>query len=131
MLAGLVLAGLRYWIGLPVWIAIGLFLLLVVKDIVLYPLLRTAYESGVKTGADQLVGLRGVAQDRVDPRGYVHVRGELWRAQAESKDQPIAAGSPITVLAARRMTLVVAADRGNPEEKSLPERTSQEADQKP
>ncbi|MCZ6623696.1 MAG: NfeD family protein, partial [Deltaproteobacteria bacterium] len=107
ILAAVILLGLRYWIGLPLWIAIGAFSLWVIKDLVFYPLLRKAYESGAKTGADQLVGLRGVAREQLDPRGYVHVRGELWRAETESSDRPISAGSPVRVVRANGMTLIV------------------------
>ena len=105
--AVVILLGLRYWIGLPLWIAIGAFSLWVIKDLVFYPLLRKAYESSPKTGVDQLVGLQGVAQEQIDPRGYVHVRGELWRAETESRDKPISAGSPVRVVRANGMTLIV------------------------
>ncbi len=80
----------------------------VIKDLVFYPLLRNAYESSPKTGADQLVGLQGVAQEQIDPRGYIHVRGELWRAETEPGNGPILAGSRVKVLAANGMTLIVA-----------------------
>lgn len=110
-LAALVLIGLRYWVGLPFWAAIGLFLLWVVKDFVFYPFVRSAYESGVRTGAEQLVGVRGVAQGQLNPHGYVRVRGELWWAEAESGDQPVPPGSPIKVRAARGLTLVVTTDK--------------------
>jgi membrane protein implicated in regulation of membrane protease activity len=103
-----VLLWLRYGAGLPVWAALWIFVLWVVKDLALYPLLRPAYESGVKAGSDQLVGLPGVAREDLNPRGYVHVRGELWRAELEPGDPSISAGSPIRVVAARGMTLVVA-----------------------
>ena len=93
MIAAIILLGLRYWIDLPLWIAVGAFLLFVIKDLLLYPLLRKSYESSPTIGADQLVGLWGVAQEQIDPRGYVHVRGELWRAETESSDKPISAGS--------------------------------------
>ena len=107
ILAVVILLGLRYWIGLPLWIAVGAFSLWVIKDLVFYPLLRKAYESSPKTGADQLVGLQGVAQEQIDPRGYIHVRGELWRAETESSDKPISAGSPVRVVRANGMTLIV------------------------
>ena len=107
VITAIILLGLRYWIDLPLWIAVGAFLLFVIKDFLLYPLLRKAYESGAKTGADQLVGLRGVAREQIDPRGYVHVRGELWRAETESSDRPISAGSPVRVVRANGMTLIV------------------------
>lgn len=108
ILAAVILLGLMYWIGLTLWIAIGAFSLWVIKDLVFYPLLRKAYESSAKTGADQLVGLQGVARERLDPRGYVHVRGELWRAETEPADGPILAGSRVKVMAANGMTLIVA-----------------------
>lgn len=111
VLAGVILTGLRYWAGIPGWTALGLFLLWVAKDLVMYPLLRTAYESGVKTGAEQLIGTRGVAQDELSPRGFVRVRGELWRAEIHPTDQPIPPGSPIKVLAADGMTLIVKGEK--------------------
>ena len=111
VLAGAILTGLRYWWGLPRWAAFGLFLLWVVKDLAMYPLLRIAYEAGVKTGSEELVGARGVAQEELAPDGYVRVRGELWHAEANPGNAPIPAGSPIRVLAAQGMTLIVKADK--------------------
>ena len=49
-----------------------------------------------------------MAQEQIDPRGYVHVRGELWRAETEPADGPILAGSRVKVVVANGMTLVVA-----------------------
>lgn len=78
----------------------------------MYPFLRTAYESGVKTGAEQLVGARGIAQDELSPRGYVRVRGELWQAELRPSDRPIQPGSPVRILAAEGMTLIVKGEEG-------------------
>ena len=103
----LFLAGLHIWIDLPVWAGIGLFSLWVLKDLVLYPLLKVAYELEVKTGADQLIGLRGVATENLDPRGYVHVRGERWRAETGSDKGLVLTGSRVKVLAVDGMTLIV------------------------
>ncbi|MBI2999564.1 MAG: NfeD family protein [Deltaproteobacteria bacterium] len=111
VLAAVILSGLRYWTAIPAWVALGLFVLWVAKDLVMYPLLRTAYESGVKTGAERLIGARGVAQDELSPRGYVRVRGELWQAEVEPSDDPLAPGSPVKVLAAEGMTLIVTAEK--------------------
>ncbi len=108
VIAAIILLGLRYWIDLPFWIAVGAFILFVIKDFILYPLLRVAYESREKIGSDRLVGLQGVARERLDPRGYVHVRGELWRAETEPADGPILAGSRVKIVAANGMTLIVA-----------------------
>ena len=121
MLAALLLIGLQYWIGVSLWVIIGLFFLWVVKDFIIYPFVRTAYQAGVKTGTDQLVGAQGVAhQKRLDPRGYVRVRGELWRAEAEPGDKPISPGSPIRVQAAHGLTLIVTIDKDNESNSLLP-----------
>ncbi len=76
----------------------------------MYPMLRTTYEPGVKTGSEQLVGAKGVAKEELAPHGYVRVRGELWRAEVGQSRSPISVGSPIRVLAAEGMTLIVEAD---------------------
>ncbi len=110
LLAAAVVTGLYYWKGIPSWVAFSLFSLWVVKDLVMYPMLRTAYEPGVKTGSEQLVGAKGVAKEELAPHGYVRVRGELWRAEVEPSRSPISGGSPIRVLAAEGMTLIVEAD---------------------
>ncbi len=110
IIAALILIAMRYWVGLPVWIALIGFVLWVIKDFLFYPLLRVAYQSGPKTGVDQLVGLRGVAKQKLDPRGQVYLRGELWRAETAPGVQPIASGSKVRVLRAEGMTLIVMAD---------------------
>jgi len=107
--AAAVLAIVWSWLGVPAWVAIGLFGLLVLKDIVFYPLLRIAYEVSA-LGAAQLVGQGGVARDRLDPTGYVHVRGELWLARIADGSEPIQSGAAVTVVAGERMTLTVVSD---------------------
>ena len=114
ILAIIIVAALRAWLGIPLWVAFGLVILWVVKDLAMYPLLRTAYESDVKTGVGQLVGARGVAHGELAPSGYVRVRGELWRAEVRGEGRPISRDSPIRVEGAEGMTLLVRADGGKP-----------------
>ena len=108
--AAVVVLGLTEWIGLPLWAASGLFTVWVLKDIALYPLVRTAYESDVKTGVEKLAGEKGVAQEWLDPRGMVRVRGELWQAEAEPRGQPIEPNSEIRITGAHGLTLLVSRD---------------------
>jgi membrane protein implicated in regulation of membrane protease activity len=110
LIMALLLIGLRHWIALPLWAAVVLFALWVAKDFVLYPFVRTAYESNAKTGSKQLVGAKGIARERLAPEGYVHVHGELWQAKAEPSNRPIAPGTPVRVRAACGMTLIVGTD---------------------
>lgn len=107
MTAAVVLFGLMKWVGLPIWAAVGLFVVWVTKDIALYPRVRTAYESDIKAGVERLVGEKGVAQEWLGPRGMVRVRGELWQAEAKSSDERIEPNCEIRVTGAHGLTLIV------------------------
>ena len=77
--------------------AVALLLLWIAKDLALYPLLKRAYEPSGHAYPARLVGSRGKAREALDPRGYVMVGGELWRAEAVHEDRPIRAGESIVV----------------------------------
>lgn len=85
-------------VGLLAWL---------VKDLILYPLVRHAYEDGPKTGSLALVGARGVAEEALNPSGYVRIRGELWRAVTISADRAVAPGADVEVIDAKGMSLLV------------------------
>jgi membrane protein implicated in regulation of membrane protease activity len=97
------------WFGLAPWMAAVLFGLYVAKDLLVYPLVRRAYERGPAAGAVQLVGCVGRTRQRLQPAGYVLVRGELWRAEARN-GSPIEPGTAVRVMAARGYTLEVEPD---------------------
>lgn len=107
LLAGALVTVLHAWLGLPMWAALAIVGVVVVKDVVCYPFLRKAYQLEA-VGAAQLVGLRGVARDTLDPAGYVYVNGELWRARTEPGAPAIPAGAEVRVVQGQRMTLTVA-----------------------
>jgi membrane protein implicated in regulation of membrane protease activity len=111
MLVALVLMGAQHWLEISLRVITGLFFLWVVKDLIFYPFVRTAYESRAKTGTEQLIGIQGIAQGQLDPHGYVRIRGELWRAEAEPSHKPILSGSFIRVQAAYGLTLIVTSDK--------------------
>ncbi|MFQ5803158.1 MAG: NfeD family protein [Candidatus Methylomirabilales bacterium] len=107
ILVGLVLSLIRGWVDLPLWAAIGLFLLWVIKDLVMFPFVRPAFEAGAKTGVDRLIGVQGIAEQRLAPSGYIRVGGELWRAEALETDEPIPQGSRVRVQGVRGLTLLI------------------------
>lgn len=113
VLAAIVVTGLHYWIGTPAWVSLALFALWVLKDVLMYPLLRSAYETGAKTGVARLIGATGIAQEDLAPSGYVRVKGELWHAELKPENPSIPAGSPIRIVAAQGMTLVVIDDKNH------------------
>jgi len=53
------------------------------------------------TGAEGLVGERGVVRKRVDPRGTVLVHGEVWNAVA---DEPLDPGQAVEIVAVEGLT---------------------------
>ncbi len=106
-LAGLVLYGLHRWAELPGWIAGGVFALVVVKDAVLYPLVRQALAAPPRSGASSLVGARAVVVSRLAPEGRVQMGPELWFAETRAGRGPIEAGDPVTIREVRGLTLVV------------------------
>ena len=110
----LVVVGLwliRQWVDFPLWAAIGLFLLWVIKDLVMFPIVRPAFEPGGKSGVERLIGARGIAQERLAPSGYIRVGGELWRAEALTTDESIPEGSRVRVQAVRGLTLLIQPDK--------------------
>jgi membrane-bound serine protease (ClpP class) len=56
------------------------------------------------TGDKGMVGMIGVARSKLDPEGYVFVRGEIWKAIA---DQTIEIGGKMKVLKVEDLTLRV------------------------
>lgn len=107
-----VLVALCHWMELPIAVATALFLLWVVKDALMFPVVRKSYEAGTSP-ADHLIGARGIASQRLDPRGYVRVRGELWRAELVPGADPVPEGAEVVVRTVRGFTLIVGAEHGS------------------
>jgi membrane-bound serine protease (ClpP class) len=63
--------------------------------IVLVRLVIQAQRRRATTGAEGMLGLPGTAETALEPEGWVLVRGERWRAQAE---EPMPPHSPVRVV---------------------------------
>lgn len=104
----LVMAGLHLWLDVSVWIGMAVLALWVAKDLALYPLLRPAFERGEHlTPHSRMVGETGVAEQDLDPEGFVRVRGELWRA-VTADGARVPRGDGVRVNAVEGSALVVA-----------------------
>ncbi|HEX2225638.1 MAG TPA: NfeD family protein [Candidatus Binatia bacterium] len=95
------------WEIIPRWLALLGFGGLVLKDLVSFPFLRSAYEGTVTSGSEALIGRKGIAQGDLAPEGYVKIHLELWRAVAEPSRHTIPAGTEVEVVRAEGMRLVV------------------------
>ena len=90
------------WLGVPGWFAAAAWAVYFVKDFLLYPYLKHAFETDARNGAERLIGETGVVQQILCPQGFVRVRGELWQARADQPGASIAAGT-IPPLARQRI----------------------------
>ena len=106
-LTGVVLLLLRQWIDISLAVVFGLLALVVIKDFLLYPFLRSAYDTRVKTGIAQLIGSQGVVKQDLDPEGFLLVRGELWKARLKPNHRAAPKGTEVRIEAADGMTLIV------------------------
>ncbi len=66
------LSGWIFWMLIALW---------VFKDVALFPFVWQSYLPNEATMTGTMIGKRGVVTKRLDPSGYVQVRGELWRAE--------------------------------------------------
>lgn len=107
VLLGLGLAAAVRWWDLPVIAAYGLVAAWIIKDVILFPILRIAYESDGSSGPGGVHGALGVVTQPLAPTGYVRLGSELWRAELASGSGSLAAGSSVRVVAVRGLTLVV------------------------
>jgi membrane protein implicated in regulation of membrane protease activity len=112
-LVGALLAAAVRWWELSPRLALALFAVWLLKDALLFPVLRVAYEPhGSVGGADALVGTWGVASADIESTGYVRVGAELWRAEAAEGSGPIRRGARVRVRAVRGLTLEIEAEPG-------------------
>lgn len=88
-------------------IAAILFGLLLLKDVVVYPFVRRAYEPVSSNRVEELIGHLAEVRQDLSPQGYVRLRGELWWAVAEAAGDSIAAGDRVRVVGVRGFTLLV------------------------
>jgi membrane-bound ClpP family serine protease len=107
ILLGLGLAAAVRWWEFPVVSAYVLLGLWIVKDIVLFPLLRVAYQTDGSSVADRLNGTLGVVTQSLDPTGYVMVGSERWSAEVPIEGSTVAVGSTVRIVGIRGLTLLV------------------------
>jgi membrane protein implicated in regulation of membrane protease activity len=104
---GLILVVLGAWVDLPSLLIWGLVSLWVLKDVFLFPLVWRAYDQ-IRPGDPQsLIGVEGVAEERLAPSGYVRVHGELWHAEVKKEATPVEPGEKVTIQGAKGLTLLV------------------------
>jgi membrane protein implicated in regulation of membrane protease activity len=105
----LLLLVVQQWVAFPRWLFWTIVAGWLVKDGVLFPFVWQAYDPdapGAHVRGD-MIGERGMVQERLDPSGYVRVRGERWRAEREGDGPPIEARCRVRVERREGLTLFV------------------------
>jgi membrane-bound serine protease (ClpP class) len=103
----LILFILHQWVGLSLWLFIGLVTLWMVKYLVVFSFVWRAYDKPRPGDVTSLIGTQGVAEERLDPSGYVRVHGELWRAEVIGKTMAIEKGQTVLIEKADGLTILV------------------------
>jgi len=103
----LILFVLHRWVDLSLWFYIGLVSLWVVKYILGFIFVWPAYDRPRPGDVKSLIGTEGIAEERLDPSGYIRVHGEFWRAEVVGKTVPIEKGQTVLIEKACGLTLLV------------------------
>lgn len=98
---------LQHWFGIPTWVVWSVTALWVAKDAALYPLVWRSYDPRYPATQHSLDGEQGVATERLDPSGYIRVRGELWRAELARGARPVDKHEAVEVQSMRGLTVIV------------------------
>jgi len=105
-LLALILYGLHQWYSIQIWILILIAVVWIVKDVILFFFVRSAYEMKNHSHDPRTQGATGVTIEVLDLLGYVEVNGELWQAKSENKCS-IPAGEKVEVIGHQGLLLVV------------------------
>jgi membrane-bound ClpP family serine protease len=107
LLAAVLVVLVRAW-DLTIPVAALLLGLWVLKDLVLFPVLRIAYEPGGGSGgAENLIGALGTVTDELAPEGWVRIGAERWRARVSRQHAPVSVGAAVRVIAVEGLLLRV------------------------
>lgn len=85
-------------------LAVGLWVL---KDVALYPFVRSAYERPAAGPEAQLVGVLVRVERTLQPSGTVRLGAELWRAECPRDQAPVPVGASVRVLGIEGLLLRV------------------------
>jgi membrane-bound ClpP family serine protease len=105
-LLALILYGLYQWYSIQVWILTLIAVGWIVKDVILFFFVRSAYEMKKHTHDPRTKGATGITIESLDLLGYVEVNGELWQAKSAEKKM-IPAGEKVEVVDRQGLLLVV------------------------
>ncbi|MBW2231588.1 MAG: NfeD family protein [Deltaproteobacteria bacterium] len=105
--------GLDVWSTIPRSMIGSLLAAFVVKDFLIYPFVRSAYEHRPHDPGHRVVGACGKVVVALDPDGWVEVGHERWRARRETDGPMLDVGEKVEIAALRGHTVLVRAEGKN------------------
>jgi membrane protein implicated in regulation of membrane protease activity len=103
----LMLFVVHQWVDPSLWLVIGIVSLWMVKYVIVFSFVWRAYDKPRPGDIKSLIGTEGIAEERLDPSGYIRVHGELWRAEVIGKTIPVEKGETVLIERALGLTLLV------------------------
>ncbi len=103
----IILLLLQKGFGIPTWALWSVVALWIAKDAALYPFVWRSFDPEYPATSHSLDGEHGVATERLDPSGYVRVRGELWRAELARGARAVEKDERVQVQEMRGLTVIV------------------------
>lgn len=106
ILAAVVIWLLPQWgINIPIWGLVLMMVALGAYNFITYKLGKRALDRKPTASLEAMVGCSGEAATPLAPKGYVQVKGELWRAL--STERNIDKGEEVVVIEIKKLTLLV------------------------
>ena len=113
ILALLWIAWNREWIS--AFTAFLVILIIIIKDVLLYPFYKPALQPGLTDMAGKLHGSEALVRLPLDPVGQIYIRGEIWKARSIG-DVPIPSGTRVVVIDHKGLTLRVRPVKNGPDQ---------------
>ena len=107
LVAATVVAGAVSYFELRWEFGVVAMVLLGVKDLALYPVMKHAFNDQNHVGIETLVGARATVKKAIAPNGYIKVHGALWRAEAVPGEGPFEEGDSVVITSFKGLTLHV------------------------
>ena len=107
------LLAIHYFVEIPLWVALAVIAVWIIKDIAMFPFTKDAYSGCISGSASSMLGMKGKVMSTLSPVGSVRVRGEIWQARTDGRQMNIERGQTVQVTGRSGLTLLVEPYRDN------------------
>jgi membrane protein implicated in regulation of membrane protease activity len=96
----------RRWMNLPAWSLWVIVAFWVAKDVASFPFIWRSYNRNRPSNPSSIIGARGIAEEPLNPSGYIRVHDELWKAEVIGSS-PVNKGDGVHVAGVKGIKLLV------------------------